>query len=93
MNILRHLFLLSSAGIVAGWAMVETDLATDPLIAGAAATTILVLLYFLLTLLVWLLRPFYPKEAQTLSYYPRGKLLGYDEHGDLRIDSHYPSRD
>jgi hypothetical protein len=79
--------------------MVKADLATDHFIAGAVASATLVLVYplvlvyLLLTLFVWLIRPFYPTKVRTNDYYPRSRLLGYDEHGDLRIDSQYPSRD
>ncbi len=72
--------------------MVEADLATDPYIAGAVVTTALLLLYFLLTLLVWLTPPFRSDTAQTQEYSTRSKLLGFDERGNLRIDSDYPVR-
>lgn len=93
MNILRHLLLLSSAGFASGWTMVQTGLATELYIAAGLLTAFLMLLYLLLAMLVWLTRHFSYDAEHASDYYPKSKLFGFDERGDLRIESDYPIRD
>lgn len=90
MNIVRHLIWLSSAGFLAGWAMVQIGLATIPLLAGAIVAAALVSLYLVLSLLLRLARPF---RANLQSYSAPNSLLGFDSRGDLKIKSDYPNRD
>lgn len=86
-HMLRHIFILSSAGYFCGWLMVKFDFATLPLVAGTLLAIVLVSLYLLLSLVVWLL----PAADNTQRYRDReedpgrGSLLGYDGRGRLRI--------
>lgn len=90
---LKHIFLISSAGLLCGWAMVEAGLATRPILAGCVVAAVLVSLYGVLSILVWLLRPLLSRYAQGDGpYYADDSLAGFDSRGDLRIESEYPNR-
>lgn len=90
---LRHILLISSAGFIAGWAMVQAGLATLPLLAGGLVAGSLVALYLGLTFLVWLTRPIMRgHHDDNDDGYRNDSLFGFDSRGELRIDSDYPTR-
>lgn len=90
---LKHIFLISSAGLLCGWAMVEAGLATRPILAGCIVVAGLVSLYGILSILVWLLRPLLSRYAEGEGpYYADDSLAGFNSRGDLRIESEYPNR-
>ena len=70
--------------------MVQIGLATIPLLAGAIVAAALVSLYLVLSLLLWLARPF---QAHLQGYSAPNSLLGFDARGELKIKSDYPNRD
>lgn len=89
---LRHILLISSAGFIAGWAMVKVGLATIPLLAGGLVAGALVALYLSLTFIVWLTRSARECHHESDDDYHGDTLFGFDSRGDLRINSDYPSR-
>jgi heme A synthase len=88
MHMLRHLVVLASAGYFCGWLMVEFGLATLPLVAGTLLAAVLIVMYLLLSFLVWLL-PTARDDVYSDGGHKATKrtLLGYDGRGRLRIHS------
>lgn len=91
MNILGHVFLLASCGMLGGWLLVEGSLATRPLVAGGVVTTALVILYFLLRSVHWILNYFVLRSnepASRTAFYKwedRFAARAFDSRGRLRV--------